>query len=570
MGREMSARRGDRRLRLDRAEARRGLARRHTSWPAPTSTSRGPRRWREPRRAGRRQPHRSRCRDGRTPSRARTWTSWSSRPPTTRWRRSRRRRIDAGKHVLVEKPAGAQRRRGRAAASRRRAAAACACASASTIATTRRCRRRARSSSSGALGPLMFIRGRYGHGGRVGYDKEWRANPELSGGGELIDQGVHLIDLSRWFLGPFTSHRRVRRHLLLGHAGGRQRVPDAAHRRRAVRLPARQLQRVEEPVLVRDLRARRQAGDRRPRRQLRRRAHHLVPDAARDGPARDHELGVSARRPVVGDRVRRVRRGHPAAAASRTPAWPKRGPRSRWSRRSTAERLRSGLASTDSRLPTPDDDHHPQPASHHARRRRHRPAVLLPRPRRVPGGRGHRQVRLRHGDAALRAGHLPQVLAARARRAHRRGASTGSFARRCSELDFRTPQIEITTLADIPAGTGLGSSGSFTTALLKALYAHRKRLLHPSELAELACDIEINRLGEPVGKQDQYIAAYGGLTCFTFNPDGTRRGRAADDVRWTRSSTSRTTCCCSSPASRAAPAASSPIRRSEARRTTRR
>lgn len=57
----------------------------------------------------------------------------------------------------------------------------------------------------GAVGPLMFIRGRYGHGGRVGYDKEWRANPQLSGGGELIDQGIHLIDLSRWFLGEFTS-----------------------------------------------------------------------------------------------------------------------------------------------------------------------------------------------------------------------------------------------------------------------------------------------------------------------------------------------------------------------------
>jgi predicted dehydrogenase len=56
----------------------------------------------------------------------------------------------------------------------------------------------------GALGPLMFVRGRYGHGGRIGYDKEWRANPELSGGGELIDQGVHLIDLSRWFLGDFA------------------------------------------------------------------------------------------------------------------------------------------------------------------------------------------------------------------------------------------------------------------------------------------------------------------------------------------------------------------------------
>ena len=86
-------------------------------------------------------------------------------------------------------------------------------------------------------------------------------------------------------------------------------------------------------------------------------------------------------------------------------------------------------------------------------------------------------------------------------------------------VGFRTPQIEITTLADIPAGTGLGSSGSFTTALLRALYAHRRRLLHPSELAALACEIEMDRLGEPIGKQDQYIAAYGGVTCFTFHPD---------------------------------------------------
>ncbi len=86
-------------------------------------------------------------------------------------------------------------------------------------------------------------------------------------------------------------------------------------------------------------------------------------------------------------------------------------------------------------------------------------------------------------------------------------------------LGFKTPQVEITTLADIPAGTGLGSSGSFTTALLKALYAHRKRHLHQEELAELACHIEIDRLGEPIGKQDQYIAAVGGVTCFTFHKD---------------------------------------------------
>lgn len=80
--------------------------------------------------------------------------------------------------------------------------------------------------------------------------------------------------------------------------------------------------------------------------------------------------------------------------------------------------------------------------------------------------------------------------------------------------------LEIASMADIPAGTGLGSSGSFTTALLKALHALRKNLVHPSELAEQACSIEIEKLREPVGKQDQYISAYGGITCFEFLPDG--------------------------------------------------
>src|SRR4026209_1770879 len=80
--------------------------------------------------------------------------------------------------------------------------------------------------------------------------------------------------------------------------------------------------------------------------------------------------------------------------------------------------------------------------------------------------------------------------------------------------------LEIASMADIPAGTGLGSSGSFTTALLKALHALRKNLVHPAELAEQACHIELEKLREPIGKQDQYIAAYGGITCFKFMPDG--------------------------------------------------
>lgn len=82
------------------------------------------------------------------------------------------------------------------------------------------------------------------------------------------------------------------------------------------------------------------------------------------------------------------------------------------------------------------------------------------------------------------------------------------------------PHIELTSMADIPGGTGLGSSGSFTTALLKALHTHKKNIVSPAELAEQACHIELDRLGEPIGKQDQYIAAIGGITAFTFHKDG--------------------------------------------------
>lgn len=80
--------------------------------------------------------------------------------------------------------------------------------------------------------------------------------------------------------------------------------------------------------------------------------------------------------------------------------------------------------------------------------------------------------------------------------------------------------LEITSMADIPSGTGLGSSGSFTAALLRALHAWKKNFVPPRELAEQACHVEIDLVGEPVGKQDQYIASLGGLTCFHFHKDG--------------------------------------------------
>ena len=87
-------------------------------------------------------------------------------------------------------------------------------------------------------------------------------------------------------------------------------------------------------------------------------------------------------------------------------------------------------------------------------------------------------------------------------------------------LNITTPQVEITTVADVPAGSGLGSSGSFTTALLKALTTYHYRTIQTEALAEMACSIEIDRLKEPVGKRDPYAAAFGGLTCLEFSRDG--------------------------------------------------
>ena len=112
--------------------------------------------------------------------------------------------VQGGKHVLVEKPAGitvAELEKLQALAAKH-----------SVLVRTGynhryhpACQKALELFRSGALGPMMFVRGRYGQGGRIGYDKEWRADPKLSGGGELIDQGIHLIDLAGWFLGEFKK-----------------------------------------------------------------------------------------------------------------------------------------------------------------------------------------------------------------------------------------------------------------------------------------------------------------------------------------------------------------------------
>ena len=82
------------------------------------------------------------------------------------------------------------------------------------------------------------------------------------------------------------------------------------------------------------------------------------------------------------------------------------------------------------------------------------------------------------------------------------------------------PKIEMVSMADIPAGTGLGSSGSFNVGLLKAIYSFKREHVTTQSLAEEACQIEIEKLKEPIGKQDQYIAAFGGFTCMEFDKEG--------------------------------------------------
>jgi predicted dehydrogenase len=120
------------------------------------------------------------------------------------------RALEAGAHVLVEKPAGVSARQVESIA----------------VAAERSGRhvkvgfnhrfhpgiaRVAAEVQSGRWGEVMHVRGRYGHGGRIGYDREWRADPSRSGGGELIDQGMHLIDLSHWILGPLPLHSALLR-----------------------------------------------------------------------------------------------------------------------------------------------------------------------------------------------------------------------------------------------------------------------------------------------------------------------------------------------------------------------
>ena len=166
---------------------------------------------------------------------------------------------------------------------------------------------------------------------------------------------------------------------------------------------------------------------------------------------------------------------------------------------------------------SPEGDHPHAPADLD-RRRRHRPAVVLPRARGRRDLGGDQQVHVHRAQPHVHRRLPDQVLRARAAGVGRRDRAPRSSAR-CSTATTSSPGIEIVSMADIPSGTGLGSSGAFTVGLLRAVYALKREHVTAGALAEEAAHIEIDVLGEPVGKQDQYIAAFGGLTCFEFHAD---------------------------------------------------
>src|SRR6266540_2283355 len=267
---------------------------------------------------------------------------------------------------------------------------------------------------------------------------------------------------------------------------------------------ARELDGVEEHLLVRDLRTARQAPRRGPRRQLRNGASGLLPDVAANGPSRNDHPRVSGWRSVLGPRIRRFRERNRAA---------------------------------------PSPLGHPRRRNQGSRRRGHplrseEPMIICRSPLRITLGGGGTDLPsyYREHQGFLVAAAIDKYVYITLHRTFVQDLIVKySQLERVSSIDriqhpiirealtmleIKETNLELTSMADIPAGTGLGSSGSFTTALLRALHAYKKNLVHPRELAEQACHIELDRLKEPIGKQDQYIAAFGGLTCFQFLPNG--------------------------------------------------
>ena len=209
----------------------------------------------------------------------------------------------------------------------------------------------------------------------------------------------------------------------------------------------------------------------------------------------------------------------------------------------------------------------PRAAAHQPRRRRHRPALVLPRARRLPRRRGDRQVRLHAHPHGLPAPLPHEVLGVRGGRRALRDPRIRSCARRCCATGAATRSRSRRSPTSRP-GPGSGSSGAFTVCLLKALALARRVAITPGALAEDACEIEIDVLGEPIGKQDQYVAAHGGICAYTFNTDGTVDVEPLELVARDARRACATTSCSSTRARRASASAilADQVKRTEARR----
>ena len=378
--------------------------------------------------------------------------------------------------------------------------------------------RRARTLAEEAgYGPVLSVRARYGHGGRLGYEKEWRAVRSVSGGGELIDQGMHLIDLTRGFLGDVTlAFSELRTDFWP------MEVEDNAYL--ALRGDAGAFAWLHaswtewknlfsfEVALERG-----QAGGHGSRRQLRRRAPHGLRDESGDGSTGDDDRGVAGRRPLVARRARRRRRR------------PRRAPGDRRDPR----RLHRGVPDRRGGVP---------------------PMIITRTPLRISLGGGGTDLPSyyrKSGKGFLIAAAITKYVYiavnhnfdddillkySQVERVPDPTQVEHPLLRECLLCTGVPTAVEISSMADIPAGTGLGSSGAFTVGVLqRAARVPAARSCRTRSSPREACEIEIDRLGEPIGKQDQYIAAVGGLTAFEFRDDesvgvspgaGQRRGPA--------------------------------------------